>query len=417
MRNVTVLILITLFFISETKSQMVTGKIVDEGSFGLDNVQLYLYSNPFVYDTVSNSDGTFGFTINVVTGVEDDVLPTGYAVSNNFPNPFNPKTRIGVTLPAKSNVKLEVFNILGQSIGQKIEQEYNAGTNYIDVELNGMANGLYIARVSIDEKYVVIRKMMLVYGSQHLAEGGTGQLNKPGDVFLDTVLDSLVAVHPVLGTKTFTGLPVFVSDTLDLGTLIMDGNFCPPQITYEGKIYNTVEIGTQCWLKENLNVGEMILGSQQQTNNGILEKYCYLDNPANCELYGALYQWSEAMQYELTPGSRGICPEGWHIPTLEDFELLTSDLCGDGNTLKAVGQGTGAGAGTNTTGFSAKLSGRRYSNGTYGSLGSISVFWTSSELGFSGFYGYFMHLYATGKNVALADLAKGYGFCIRCVKD
>lgn len=51
---------------------------------------------------------------------------------------------------------------------------------------------------------------------------------------------------------------------------------CPeiPTVTYEGKIYNTVKIENQCWIKENLNVGTMINGNQNQSNNGTIEKYC-----------------------------------------------------------------------------------------------------------------------------------------------
>jgi hypothetical protein len=50
------------------------------------------------------------------------------------------------------------------------------------------------------------------------------------------------------------------------------------KVSYEGKTYNTVLIGDQCWLKENLDVGEMIQGASNQTNNSIIEKYCYGNN-------------------------------------------------------------------------------------------------------------------------------------------
>jgi uncharacterized protein (TIGR02145 family) len=416
MRYYTILFLMILLLPGTIQPQIVIGRIIDESNVGLDNVYLQLYSDPFVYDTMSNSDGTFSFDVTVFTGVEENShLPQGYAVSHNFPNPFNPKTRIGVTLPADGNVKLEVFNLLGQSVTNKIEQNFNAGTNYIDIELKGLSNGFYISRITLDDKHVVVRKMMLVYGSQSLPSGGAAHLGKPGNIFLNTTLDSLVATHPVLGTKTFTNLPTITGDTLDLGELMIEGFYCPPTVNYEGKVYNTVVIGNQCWLKENLDVGVMIQGNQNQTNNGVIEKYCYGNNANNCNQYGGLYQWSEAMQYADTAGARGICPEGWHIPTREEFETLTSFIDCDGNALKAIGQGIGGGAGTNTSGFSAMMGGRRYSVGTFGSSGSLSVFWTSTA--FSEFYGIYLHLYSTGKNVGLPDLARGYGYSIRCIKD
>ncbi|NUN10837.1 MAG: carboxypeptidase regulatory-like domain-containing protein, partial [Ignavibacteriaceae bacterium] len=130
-----------------------------------------------------------------------------------------------------------------------------------------------------------------------------------------------------------------------------------PTVTYEGKTYNTVQIGAQCWLKENLNVGTRINGNTNASNNGTIEKYCYDDNEANCNTYGGLYQWNEAMQYSTTPGTRGICPPGWHIPTKAEFDSLEAAVNNDGNALKAIGQGTGSGTGTNTSGFSALLAG------------------------------------------------------------
>ena len=74
---------------------------------------------------------------------------------------------------------------------------------------------------------------------------------------------------------------------------------CPgiPTLKYEGKTYHTIQIGSQCWLKENLNIGVMIDSAKNQTNNGVIEKYCYRNDPANCSKYGGLYQWNEALQY------------------------------------------------------------------------------------------------------------------------
>ncbi|MEI7485624.1 MAG: PEGA domain-containing protein, partial [Ignavibacteriota bacterium] len=90
---------------------------------------------------------------------------------------------------------------------------------------------------------------------------------------------------------------------------------CDSQITYANKIYNIVKTGSQCWLKENLDIGMMIDGKQDAVNNGKIEKYCYDNDPDNCAKYGGLYQWNEAMAYSTNPGSKGICPDGWHIPT------------------------------------------------------------------------------------------------------
>ncbi len=278
-KTISFLVAIILFLTTYINSQIVTGKLVDENGIGLSDIFLQLYISPNVYNTTSLSDGSFFF--NNINDVEDDgALPSGYNITNNFPNPFNPKTRIGITLPSRENVKVEVFNLLGQSVADVIEQTFDAGTNYIDIELNGLPNGFYISRITIDNKYTVVKKLMLIYGSQHLTTSGgtiTTQLNKPNNTYLDISLDSLVATSAIIGRKTFTGLPNFVSGTLDLGNLTIE-RYCPgtPTVLYEGKTYHTVQIGNQCWLKENLDVGVMINrnSADSMQNNGILEKYC-----------------------------------------------------------------------------------------------------------------------------------------------
>ena len=152
-----------------------------------------------------------------------------------------------------------------------------------------------------------------------------------------------------------------------------------PTVDYGGKTYNTVQIGSQCWLKENLDVGTRINGSGDQTNNGTIEKYCYNDAPANCTTYGGLYQWDEAMQYDTTPGTKGICPSGWQIPTYAELLTLSTAVSNNGNALKTVGQGTGKGSGTNTSGFSALLSGYRYSPYAQLFIGGGAHFWSSTR--------------------------------------
>ena len=414
MKKMLSVLIVVLFISSEIITQVVTGKLVDENGSGLAEVYLQLYTPTNVYNATSSSNGTFSF--NIITGVEENQLPTGYSVSDNFPNPFNPRTRIGITLPNRENVKVEVFNLLGQSVADVVEETFDAGTNYIDIELNGLPNGFYISRITIDDKYTVIKKLMLIYGSQHLITSGGNsntQLNKPNKTYLDTNLDSLVATSTIIGRKTFTSLPSVVSGTLDLGNLTII-RYCPgtPTVLYEGKTYHTVQIGNQCWLKENLDVGTRIDGSQTQSNNGTIEKHCYGNDTSNCTTYGGLYTWNEAMQYVTTPGAQGICPTGWHIPTKAEFETLKTNVSGDGNSLKAIGQGTG----TNTSGFSALLAGLRYYYGfTFAQIGYSTFLWGYTE-GVAP-YANSVYLYGWDSAITLYNYEKAGGFSVRCVKD
>jgi uncharacterized protein (TIGR02145 family) len=421
-----ILIFLTLST-NEIKSQTVMGKLVDENGDGLSSIFLQLYINPNVYSTTSGTDGSF--TFNNVTAVEDELLPVGYSVSNNYPNPFNPTTRFVITIPVSGIVKVEVFNLLGQTVADVIEKTFNAGTNYIDVELNGLPNGFYISRITIDDKYTVVKKMMLIYGSQHLITNGgpvNTHLNKSYKTYLETNIDSLVATSSIIGRKTFTNLPSIISDTLDLGDLTIE-RFCPdcPTVLYEGKTYHTVQIGTQCWSKENLDVGTMILGIQNQTNNGVIEKYCYDDDPNNCITYGGLYQWNEAMQYITTEGAQGICPPGWHLPTDDEWTIIGNFLGGStiaGSKMKSTGTieaGTGlwyapnTGA-TNASGFTGLAGGSRSLAGNFNSQGNNALFWSSTgsaDVSWGRALGYNV------PSLGRAGYYKNYGFCVRCVKD
>ena len=165
-------------------------------------------------------------------------------------------------------------------------------------------------------------------------------------------------------------------------------------------------------MKENLDVGVMIPANQEQTNNGIIEKY-YLNNDSlNYSHLGAMYEWDEAMQYSGISGSQGICPPGWHIPTIKEFDSLKANVNFDGRKLLAVGQGSGSGAGNNSTGFSALYSGSRAPNGS--SYLAPPQFWTSSNTP-GGIYSVGIE---NNSSLCYSSLiADKYGYTIRCIKN
>lgn len=193
---------------------------------------------------------------------------------------------------------------------------------------------------------------------------------------------------------------------------------CPgiATVNYAGKIYNTVQIGNQCWLKENLDVGSMIQDNQDGANNGTVEKYCYENISVNCTKYGALYQWNEAMKYVTTEKAQGICPDGWHIPSLLEYQTLLSTVNNDGNSLKAIGQGKEAGIGNNASGFSALLAGFRFNSGSYSTVfGAYTYFWSSTQN--DATTAYYPTLYNDKNSILLTKSYKEYGLSIRCLKN
>lgn len=206
------------------------------------------------------------------------------------------------------------------------------------------------------------------------------------------------------------------------------GSPCPgtPTVNYGGKIYNTIQIGLQCWLKENLNIGTRINGIQAQSNIGMIEKFCYFDNEAYCNAYGGLYQWGEMVQYlngasnnstanpPFSGNVKGICPPGWHIPSYYELKILQAVVNKNANSLKAIGQGTGIHSGTNTSGFAALLAGYSYS-GNYYLLSYVGVFGSSTESDAQNAY-----MSALSNNESFIEFLndfKDFAHSVRCLKD
>lgn len=185
----------------------------------------------------------------------------------------------------------------------------------------------------------------------------------------------------------------------------------------DGQTYNTVLIGTQCWMAENLNIGTMINGSSNQTDNATIEKYCYNNSTANCDTYGGLYQWNEMMQYVMTEGAQGICPDGWHLPSDGEWTTLTDYLGGTsvaGGKMKETGTthwatpNTGA---TNVSGFTGLPGGHR----SFDYLFYRGYWWSSTEIG--GTAAWYRFLLYDDHQVGRYGISMTFGFSVRCLKN
>lgn len=181
------------------------------------------------------------------------------------------------------------------------------------------------------------------------------------------------------------------------------GNPCPdiPVLTdpRDGQEYPTVLIGDQCWLQTNMNY---------PTGNS----WCYGNNPANCNIYGRLYDWASALS---------ACPEGWHLPSNNELLILAATVESDAGKLKEEGtthwSDPNAGA-TNETGFTALPAGwYDYRDSTFTALGQRIGLWSSTESQSSttrAWYLYLVHYNATIYNF---ENDKTYGFSVRCLQD
>ncbi len=198
----------------------------------------------------------------------------------------------------------------------------------------------------------------------------------------------------------------------------------------DGNVYNTVKIGTQCWMKQNMRVGTRINAAGSQTNNAVIEKYCMGDNPSLCTTNhpnqpdGGLYQWNEAMQYSTTPGARGICPAGWHIPTHDQWTTLERAICTSGSCAtdfpydtttsgyQGVNEGTKLKA-NGTSGFEGNLAGQSIGGATNG-YGVYGEYWSSSVSGGSAWSRY---LDAGFGWIGRSADPKSNGYSVRCLQN
>ena len=183
--------------------------------------------------------------------------------------------------------------------------------------------------------------------------------------------------------------------------------------TRDNQSYKSVLIGNQCWMAENLNVGTMV-PDFNQTNNDVIEKTCYNNDPGLCEIYGGLYTWDEAM--------RGVCPDGWRVPSNQEWTKLNEYLgiVGSGTQLKAGSDRDPAWDGDNSSGFSAIPSGVGHEK-YFARQGHWAVYWTSTEAGddYAWFAQLDNHWYLDRYTILYQGdhFLKKNGFSVRCLRN
>jgi len=191
----------------------------------------------------------------------------------------------------------------------------------------------------------------------------------------------------------------------------------------DGNVYHTVKIGTQTWTVENLrttkyNDGTAISEVTDQTEwkNCTTPGYCWYNNDetANKSTYGALYNW-----YAVNTGK--LAPEGWHVPTDADWNILAAYLGGEsvaGGALKEAGTthwtspNTGA---NNSSSFSALPGGYRSFDGYFFSIGNYGYWWSATEGNASVAYG--RSLGYDYSDLDRYNYYKSCGFSVRLVRD
>ncbi|PLX21395.1 hypothetical protein C0584_02680 [Candidatus Parcubacteria bacterium] len=233
-------------------------------------------------------------------------------------------------------------------------------------------------------------------------------------------------------------------------------------VPYGGKSYLTVLIGSQCWFRENLDIGTVTTSLTGQVDDATIQKWCYNNSQANgytgsCgDGYGGLYQWAETIQYAngatnttspspaLSGNIQGICPSGWHIPTHDEYTTLERAVCTTGTCATDFPHDTTT-TGYRGTNEGSKLAGNAglWNNGVldsdidfgsrnfdvfpaglgYNSSGALNFYgrgsdgnlWSSSES--SSPYAWHRFLNSSHSSVYRNYDTKTSGFSVRCLKN
>jgi uncharacterized protein (TIGR02145 family) len=201
-------------------------------------------------------------------------------------------------------------------------------------------------------------------------------------------------------------------------------------VSYDGYNYTTVQIGSQCWFKEDLrndnyNDGSAITGNLDDaswvgTSSGAQAVYGEGssavtrgngDEVANLATYGRIYNW-----YAVSTGL--LCPSGWHVPTYAEWDTLASTLGGSsvaGTKLKVSPSNTPAWDGDNASGFSALPAGWRDLTGYFDGQNYDGSWWSSYSPDNSN--GWYYYLISADAAVYRYSGSTRYGFSVRCLQD
>lgn len=376
--------------------------------------------------------------------VNEHTLPrtNSFSVSQNYPHPFIGQTSIDVFIEKADDIEIRIFDLLGREHAS-FEGVFEAGKHTFMFSPGN--ESFYFFSASYCGLTRSIKITNPISGVQNCKLTYKGFMKPAGSLksYLDINFpfsfgDELRYIGYSETTAGIRGSDVIEDVPESNETYIFDiteGIPCidVPTVFYQLQLYNTVQIGSQCWLKESLNTGTMIMGALPQMDNGTIEKYCFDDDPANCITYGGLYQWGEAMNYTIQAGAQGVCPPGWHIPTDEEWKQLEGEVDTQygypdpvwdsmdyrgfdvGERLKANHTWNYNGNGTDYFGFSALATGARRFDGAFLSIGIYSGIWSSTEGSSSGPWYRFMEYWSP--QVSRTHNLSSMGRPVRCLRD
>ena len=276
-------------------------------------------------------------TISVLvvgTGIGDNT-PVEFGLSQNTPNPFSGTTYVNLTLPEGGAVTLEACDVNGRVVISRSFVSMQPGTHVLRVNL--ATAGVYLLTARQSGKVSTVRMVNQRSGGENSMEmvGLRDISQTKGNI------DHPFAYGDSMIYKGYTMIPgqelesEVVAQTQNQpetiilyfsATTLFDGQPCPGAATvtdYDNNTYNTVQIGDQCWMKENLRTTHYADGTT------VTSRYAPNNDENNVATYGYLYNWYAVMHGAAASsanpsGVQGICPAGWHMPSCAEWTQLTT---------------------------------------------------------------------------------------------
>ena len=406
---------------------------------------------------------TFPDTIAILTvgtGIEENAADAAFCLTQNNPNPFSGTTNVNLTVADAGAVTLEIVDVNGKMVETRHGMSLQPGTHQFRIHV--ASPGIYFLTARQNGKTSSIKMvcngngtgnsieyMGAVSQSLQTKNGAKGNINRAfayGDAMTYKGYAEKYGMEIEGEIKAQTQI---LSETITLWVdYYNDGDPCPstPTVTdIDGNTYNTVLIGYQCWMKENLRTTKYAdnTGIAQGSNDDYSETIAYWyypdDNSSNMPTYGLLYNWKAVMGNSSSSSAnpsrvQGICPNGWHVPSNAEWTQLTdyvssqsAYVCGNEDTYiaKALASTMGWNSNTSTcavgntptdnnaTNFSALPAGSYY--GGYYSFGYDAGFWSATESGSSNAYS--PYLACNQAYVYRTSYYKSNGYSVRCVRD
>ncbi len=402
--------------------------IVMNRSQGGENIIYYPDTTLSIEITPGDTLLYIGYSSGTYLGVNEiNHINSQFQLFQSFPNPTKDQCIISMYLPDDGPVFIQVSDIQGSVI---ISEEKHLDKGIHSFRFSPGSSTIYFVTASwknLVESAKIINADPIPGRSCRLTYAGSGEndgslkasYQKNDQVMQQSGILDAPASNEMITFQFATNIP------------------CPgmPTVEYEGQVYNTIQVFSQCWLKENLNVGTMLILGQMQTDNGIREKYCYDNSPDSCSKYGGLYQWDEMMQYTIQQGTQGICPPGWHVPTSEEWKILEGTVdsqCGIGHpiwddyqhwrgsdvgsNLKTTSGWNENGHGNDRFGFSGKPAGYCTGDGYFYAATLWTTWWTSTEFDYLN-SAWIRNIAFNHWNSAMYAINKFDGHSVRCLRD